>query len=136
MLQNEAKSRPPLHVSINIFIADRQTKVVKIVTGNTRAYSKYNVYCLIILISSYLLPISIWIQITIQSLSTDGAIVIYFLFCKGPMIPDHSCSESKVLGLSLTCYKCYLDIGIMTIESVPHSLQRGDTLKPEYFVVI
>ncbi len=30
--------------------------------------------------------------------------------------------ESKVLVLSWTCYKCYLDIGTMTIESVPHPL--------------
>ena len=30
--------------------------------------------------------------------------------------------KKKVLGLSLTCYKCYLDIGTMTIESVPHPL--------------
>ncbi len=37
-------------------------------------------------------------------------------------------SESKGLGLSLslTCYKCFLDIGTMTIESVPHPL---DSLK-------
>ncbi len=37
-------------------------------------------------------------------------------------VRDHSLSESKVLGLSLTCYKCFLDIGTMTIESVPHPL--------------
>ncbi len=45
----------------------------------------------------------------------------------------HLMIESKVLGLSLTCYKCYLDIGTMTIESVPlpflslrnESLHRG-----------
>ena len=45
-------------------------KVVKLVTGNTRTYPRYNVYCLIILISSYLIPLSIWIQITIHPLST------------------------------------------------------------------
>ena len=28
--------------------------------------------------------------------------------------------NESILGLSLTCYKCYLDIGTMTIESVPH----------------
>ncbi len=28
----------------------------------------------------------------------------------------------EVLGLSLTCFKCYLDIWTMTIESVPHPL--------------
>ncbi len=32
--------------------------------------------------------------------------------------------ERKVLDLSLTFYKCYLDIGAMTIESVPHPLAR------------
>ncbi len=35
-------------------------------------------------------------------------------------VRDHSLSESKVLGLSLTCYKWFLDIGTTTIESVPH----------------
>ncbi len=35
-------------------------------------------------------------------------------------IGDHSLSESKALGLSWTCYECILDIGTMTIESVPH----------------
>ncbi len=29
---------------------------------------------------------------------------------------------SKVLGLSLTCNECYLDIGTMTIDSVPHHI--------------
>ena len=33
---------------------------------------------------------------------------------------QHLFTESKVLGLSLTCYKCYLNIGTMAIESVPH----------------
>ncbi len=33
---------------------------------------------------------------------------------------DHMLSESKVLGLSFTCYKWFLDIGTMTIQSVPH----------------
>ena len=37
-------------------------------------------------------------------------------------VRDHSLSESKVLGLSLTCYRCFLDIGTITIESVPHPL--------------
>ena len=59
-----------------IFIADRQTKVVKLVTGNTRYCPNGMAICFIILISSYLLPLSIWIQITIHPLSTDGAIVI------------------------------------------------------------
>ncbi len=36
------------------------------------------------------------------------------------LVRDHSLSESKGVGLSLTCYKCFLDIGTMTIESVPH----------------
>ena len=33
---------------------------------------------------------------------------------------DHSLSERKGLGSSLTCYKCFLNIGTMSIESVPH----------------
>ena len=33
---------------------------------------------------------------------------------------DHLLSERKVLGLSLTCYNWFLDIGTMTIESTPH----------------
>ena len=33
---------------------------------------------------------------------------------------DHLLSESKVLGFSLTCCKCFLDIGTVTIESAPH----------------
>ncbi len=37
-------------------------------------------------------------------------------------VKDHLLSESKVLGLSLQFYKCFLDIGIMTIESIPHPL--------------
>ena len=37
-------------------------------------------------------------------------------------VMDHMLSESKVLGLSLTCFKCNLDIGTMTVESVPHPL--------------
>ena len=37
-------------------------------------------------------------------------------------IRDHSLCDSKVLSLSLTCYKCNLNIGSMTIESVPHPL--------------
>ena len=39
---------------------------------------------------------------------------------------DYSLSESKVLGLSLTCYRWYLNIGTtsITIESVPHPLQN------------
>ena len=35
-------------------------------------------------------------------------------------IRDHLLCESKVLGLSLTCYECYLDVGTIPIESVPH----------------
>ena len=35
-------------------------------------------------------------------------------------INDHSLCESKVVALSLTCCKCYLNIGPVTIESVPH----------------
>ncbi len=35
---------------------------------------------------------------------------------------NHSLCESKALGLSLTCCKRYVDIGTMTIESVPHPL--------------
>ncbi len=31
-------------------------------------------------------------------------------------------AESKVLGLSLTYYNCFLDIGTVTIESAPHPL--------------
>ncbi len=35
-------------------------------------------------------------------------------------IRDYLLCESKVLGSSLTCNKCFLDVGTMTIESVPH----------------
>ena len=49
-------------------IADRQTKVVKLVTRNTQYYPKYGYICFIILISLYLFPLSIWIQITIHLL--------------------------------------------------------------------
>ncbi len=38
---------------------------------------------------------------------------------KSLSLTDHSLSESKVLGLFLTCYKYFLDIGTMTIESAP-----------------
>ncbi len=41
---------------------------------------------------------------------------------------DHSLNESKVLDLSLTCYmyKCFfLDIGTMTIKSIPHPINFG-----------
>ena len=44
---------------------------------------------------------------------------------------DHLLSENMVLGLSLTCYKCYLDIGTPTIESVPHPLE----VKVENFAI-
>ncbi len=37
---------------------------------------------------------------------------------------DHQFGESKVLGSSLTCYKCYLNIFIMPIESFPHSCDQ------------
>ena len=39
-------------------------------------------------------------------------------------VKDHSLCEGKVPGLSLTCCKCYLDIGTMTTESVPHPLHK------------
>ncbi len=52
------------------------TKVVKLVTWNTWEYTKYNVYCRIILISSYLLPLSIWIQIPIHPLNSHKFITI------------------------------------------------------------
>ncbi len=45
-----------------------------------------------------------------------------------PVLVYHSLSESKVLGLSLTYYKCFLDIGTMTIESAPHPLEWVDSL--------
>ncbi len=49
---------------------------------------------------------------------------IAFKRAKSPdSVKDHSLCESKVLGLSLTREKCYLDIGTMTIESVPHPLK-------------
>ncbi len=57
------------------FIADRQTKVVKLVTSDS-AYECYMAW-LNILISPYLIPLSLWIQITIDPLSIDGAIVIF-----------------------------------------------------------
>ncbi len=57
------------------FIADKQTKVVELVTFDSRLQMLYGL--IIILISPYLFPLSIWIQITIHPLSTDGAIVIY-----------------------------------------------------------
>ncbi len=37
----------------------------------------------------------------------------------------NSLSENKSLDLSLTCYKCYLDIGTMTIEIVPRPSPTG-----------
>ncbi len=42
--------------------------------------------------------------------------------------------NGKVLGLSLTCYNCYLDIGTMTIESVPHPFLYT-TLRYELFLL-
>ncbi len=38
---------------------------------------------------------------------------------------DHLLRESSVLGLSLTWYQCYLDIGTMTIEAAPHPITNG-----------
>ncbi len=35
---------------------------------------------------------------------------------------EHLLSESKVLGLFLTCYQCFFNIGTLIIESVPHPL--------------
>ncbi len=35
----------------------------------------------------------------------------------------------RMLGISLTYYKCYLDIGTMTLERVPHSLDQEITLR-------
>ncbi len=79
-------TRPLLQIAIEedshnfFFIADRQTKVVKLVTEFTRYYTK----CGYMLYHSYFtksIPLPIWIQITIHPLSTDGAIVILvFLF--------------------------------------------------------
>ncbi len=43
-------------------------------------------------------------------------------------VRDHWLSENKVLGLSLTSFKWLLDIGTMTIESVPHPWWPGKTL--------
>ncbi len=54
-------------------IADKQTKVVELVTFDS-AYRRY-MACLSFLLHR-LFPLSIWIQITIHPLSTDGVIVI------------------------------------------------------------
>ena len=43
-------------------------------------------------------------------------------------VRDYSLSESKVLGFSLTCYKWFLDIGTMTIESALHPFLMSDVL--------
>ena len=60
-----------------ISIADIQTKVVKVVTISPIRMSGQAWLALhIILITPNLLTLSIWIQITIHPLSTDGAIVI------------------------------------------------------------
>ncbi len=57
-----------------VFHCWRTDGVVELVTFNF-AYECYMAW-LIILISPYLFPLSLWIQITIHPLSTDGAIVI------------------------------------------------------------
>ncbi len=60
-----------------ISIADIQTKVVKIVIISPIRMSGQTLWLLgIILITPYLLTLSIWIQITIHPLATAGAIVI------------------------------------------------------------
>ncbi len=59
-----------------ISIADKQTKVVKEVTISPMRLRVQPLALHIILITPNLLTLSIWIQITIHPLSTDGAIVI------------------------------------------------------------
>ena len=59
-----------------ISIADIQTKVVKEVTISPIRMSGNAWLIGIILITPYLLTLSIWIQITIHPLATAGAIVI------------------------------------------------------------
>ena len=41
--------------------------------------------------------------------------------------------ESKVLGLSVTWYECYLDIGTMTTEGVPHPFTKGPFYPSDIF---
>ncbi len=60
-----------------ISIADIQTKVVKVVTISPKRMSGQTLWLIgIILITPYLLTLSIWIQITIRPLATAGSIVI------------------------------------------------------------
>ncbi len=60
-----------------ISIADIQTKVVKVVTiSPIRMSGQAMAHRYIIHITPDLLTLSIWIQITIHPLSTDGTIVI------------------------------------------------------------
>ncbi len=59
-----------------ISIADIQTKVVKVVISNAHPRDCIVWLFSIILITPYLLTLSIWIQITIHPLATAGAIVI------------------------------------------------------------
>ncbi len=61
---------------VDTSIADIQTKVVKEVTFSYCAPAGLHGSSVFILITPYLLTLSIWIQITIHPLSTDGAIVI------------------------------------------------------------
>ncbi len=62
---------------MRISIADIQTKVVKVVTISPIRMSGQTLWLIgIILITPYLLTLSIWIQITIHPLAITGAIEI------------------------------------------------------------
>ncbi len=60
---------------VDLIFADIQTKVVKEVTFSALPRDLHGL-SVFILITPYLLTLSIWIQITIHPLATAGAIVI------------------------------------------------------------
>ncbi len=77
-----------------------------------------------------LYPNVVWFEICLQR-NRQGSGTLLVRLYRDAGTPSIGCSltkfwkalKSKVLGLSLTCYKCFLDVGTMPIESVPHPLR-------------